>query len=92
MRALSLSLALAILVAAAVPAFAVPACSGSFALNPERHRESDVNALNLRLLQSIGVRATRAEIWGGCIRAFVQRNDGREEMQFFEPLNLRRVE
>ena len=88
----ALPLAMILLTATAAPALAVPACSGSFALSLERHSETRVNELNLDLLRSIGVDATRAEIWGGCIRAWVRTADGREEMQFFEPLNLRRVE
>lgn len=88
----ALPLAFAILAAAAAPALAVPACSGSFALDREHFRESEINEYNLQLLQGIGVDATRAEMWGGCIRAFVRRADGTEEMQFFEPLNLHRVE
>lgn len=88
----ALPLAVILLAAAASPAWAVPACSGSFALSLERYSETWVNELNLDLLRSIGVDATRAEIWGGCIRAWVRTADGREEMQFFEPLNLRRVE
>jgi hypothetical protein len=88
----ALPLAVILLAAAASPALAVPACSGSFALSLERHSETRVNELNLDLLRSIGVDATRTEIWGGCIRAWVRTADGREEMQFFEPLNLRRVE
>jgi len=31
-------------------------------------------------------------MWGGCIRAWVRLPGGSEEMQFFEPLNLRRVQ
>ena len=88
----ALPLAMMLLAATVAPALAVPACSGSFALSLERHSETRVNELNLDLLRSIGVDATRAEIWGGCIRAWVRTADGREEMQFFEPLNLRRVE
>lgn len=87
----ALLLSLAIVAASAAPALAVPACSGSFALSEERFTEAQINEHNLSLLRSIGVDATRAEMWGGCIRAWV-RVGGREEMQFFEPLNLRRVE
>lgn len=89
---LALPVAFAILAAVATPAWAVPACSGSFALNRERHTEAEMNAYNLDLLLGIGVDATRAEMWGGCIRAWVKGPDGREEMQFYEPLNLRRVQ
>lgn len=87
----TLALSLALCSAMAAPALAA-ACSGSFALSPERFTEASVNAYNLAALRAIGVNATRAEIWGGCIRAFVVLDDGREEMQFYEPLNLRRVE
>lgn len=91
MRAI-VPLALAFLAAAAAPAMAVPACSGSFALSEERFTETQINDFNLDLLRSIGIDAVRAEIWGGCIRAWVRTADGREEMQFYEPLNLQRVE
>lgn len=91
MRA-ALPLALALLAAAAAPAMAVPACSGSFALSEERFTETQINDFNMDLLRSIGVDVTRAEIWSGCIRVWVRLPDGREEMQFYEPLNLRRVE
>lgn len=87
-----LPLAFALVAALSAPAIAVPACSGSFALDSDDYTEDEINDFNLRLLQSRGVDATRAEIWGGCIRAFVRTSDGREEMQFFEPLNMRRVE
>lgn len=91
MRAV-LPLTLALLAASAAPAMAVPACSGSFALDMDYYTEQDLNDFNLDLLRSIGVDAVRTEVWGGCIRAFVRRPDGGEEMQFYEPLNLRRVE
>ena len=87
-----LPLTLALLAATAAPALAVPACSGSFALDMDYFTEADLNEFNLDLLRSVGVDAVRTEIWGGCIRAFVRLPDGSEEMQFYEPLNLRRVE
>lgn len=87
-----LPLAFAIVAAAAAPAFAVPACSGSFALSGNFYTEAEINAFNLDLLRGNGIKATRAEIWGGCIRAWVTQPSGREEMQFYEPLNLRRVD
>jgi hypothetical protein len=87
-----LPLALALLTVTAAPAMAVPACSGSFALDMDYFTEADLNDFNLDLLRSVGVDAVRTEIWGGCIRAFVRLPDGSEEMQFYEPLNLRRVE
>jgi hypothetical protein len=88
----ALPLALVGLAAAATPALAVPACSGSFALSEERFTEAQINEFNMDLLRSIGVDVTRAEMWGGCIRVWVRTANGREEMQFYEPLNLRRVE
>lgn len=91
MRAI-LPLAFVFLAAAASPALAVPACSGSFALDMDYYTEADLNDFNLNLLRSIGVDAVRAEIWGGCIRAWVRLPEGGEDMQFYEPLNLRRVE
>lgn len=91
MRAL-VPLALAIAVASAAPALAVPACSGSFVLSDQRFTEAQINDFNLDLLRSIGVDAVRVEIWSGCIRAWVRQPDGSEEMQFYEPLNLQRVE
>jgi hypothetical protein len=91
MRA-TLPLALVFIAATAAPALAVPACSGTFALDMDYYSEAQLNDFNLDLLRSIGVDAVRAEIWGGCIRAFVRLSDGSEEMQFYEPLNLRRVE
>lgn len=86
-----LPLALLATVLMAAPAMAA-ACSGSFALSRELYSEADINEYNLMLIRGIGVDATRAELWGGCIRVWVRQSDGREEMQFFEPINLRRVE
>ena len=87
----TMALALMASVAMAAPAMAA-ACSGSFALDKEWHTEAEINDYNELLLEGIGVDVTRAEIWGGCIRAFVRLPDGSEEMQFFEPNGLRRVE
>ena len=86
----TLALALMASAAMAAPAMAA-ACSGSFALDKEWHTEAEINDYNEALLRGIGVRVTRAEIWGGCIRAFVRTEDGGEEMQLFEPVGLRRV-
>ena len=87
----TIALALLASVAMAVPAMAA-ACSGSFALDEDWYTEAEINDYNETLLRGIGVDVTRAEIWGGCIRAFVRLPDGTEEMQFFEPNGLRRVE
>jgi hypothetical protein len=89
--ALALAVTLVAFIAGVTPTLAA-ACSGSFALSLEWYSEEQLNAYNLQLLRSVGVNATRAEIWGGCIRVWVQLEDGREEMQFYEPLTLRRVE
>ena len=88
----ALPLAFAALVATAAPALAVPACSGSFALSRDLYSEADINKANLEQVRSLGIDATRAEMWGGCIRVWVRGPDGNEEMQFYEPTNLRRVE
>ncbi|MGB3338319.1 MAG: hypothetical protein WBA73_14185 [Devosia sp.] len=88
----TITLALMATAMMAAPALAAPVCSGSFALDDEWHTEAELNDFNLDLLRSVGVDATRTEVWGGCIRAFVRLPDGSEEMQFYEPLNLRRVE
>ena len=76
----------------AAPAVAAPICSGSFALDREIYSEADLTNYYYDVLRSNGVDVVRAEIWGGCVRAFVRQPDGTEQMQFFEPLGLRRVE
>jgi hypothetical protein len=90
----TITLALMATAIMAAPALAAPVCSGSFALDldDDWHTEAELNDFNLDLLRSVGVDATRTEVWGGCIRAYVRTPDGREEMHFYEPLNLRRVE
>ena len=88
----ALPLAFALIVAAASPALAAPLCSGTFALNPEIYSEAEINDFNLDLLRGRGVNVTRTEMWGGCIRAYVRQADGREAMEFYDPMTLRRVE
>jgi len=56
----------------------------------ESFSESDQNQFNLMRLRRMGVDATRAEMWGGCIRAYVRTPSG-EEMQFFHPQSFERV-
>lgn len=87
----TIALALTATALMAAPALAGVACSGSFALDKEWHTEAEINDYNEILLRGIGVDVVEAEIWGGCIRAFVRMPDGTEEMQFFEPIGLRRV-
>jgi hypothetical protein len=57
----------------------------------EEFSESDQNEFNLMRLRQMGVDASRAEMWGGCIRAFVPKPGGGEEMQFFHPDTFERV-
>lgn len=68
-----------------------PGVSISFGVTlGDKFSESDQNDFNLMRLRRMGVDATRAEMWGGCIRAFVRTPSG-EEMQFFHPQSFERV-
>ncbi|MVT00411.1 hypothetical protein [Devosia marina] len=68
-----------------------PGVSISFGVTlGDKFSESDQNEFNLMRLRRMGVDATRAEMWGGCIRAFVRTPSG-EEMQFFHPQSFERV-
>ena len=59
----------------------------------DRYTEEDQNTFNLMLLRQRGVDATRAEIWGGCIRAFVRDADGvGEHMEYFNARTLEPVD
>jgi hypothetical protein len=89
-KLLALGTALSALLVAA-PAIAAPICSGSFAFDRNRVSETTINEYNLNMLQQKGVDATRAEIWSGCIRAYVRQPDGTEQMEFYEPLTFQRV-
>jgi hypothetical protein len=40
-------------------------------------------------LQAQGVNASRVEEWGTLVRAFVTTADGRQVMQYFEPVTLK---
>ncbi|HEY8575897.1 MAG TPA: hypothetical protein VIL88_06115 [Devosia sp.] len=82
---------LAILSAMTAPALAVPVCSGSYAMDQDWYTEKEITDFYEMDLRSRGVNAKRVELWSGCIRAYVTLEDGTEEMQFFEPLGLRRV-
>lgn len=75
-----------------IPALAAPACSGSYGMSKDFYTEAEINANNFDALRSRGVDVTRSELWGGCIRAWVRQADGSEQMQFFEPLTLQRVQ
>lgn len=56
-----------------------------------RFTSEDRDQFNLMRLRQRGVDATRAEMWDGCIRAFVRKPGGGEEMQFFHPDTFERV-
>ncbi|ODT65923.1 MAG: hypothetical protein ABS75_29700 [Pelagibacterium sp. SCN 63-23] len=49
------------------------------------------NQFNLMRLRQMGVDASSSEMWDGCIRAFVRKPGGGEEMQFFDPDTFERV-
>jgi hypothetical protein len=57
----------------------------------EEWTKADINQFNLRQLKRTGVDATRAEMWGSCIRAYVRKPGGGEEMQYFHPDTFERV-
>ena len=90
-----------VLVAAATPAFALyceddrGGVSITFGSNLDTgggYTESELNNLDLMQLRQQGVDATAVERWNGCIRAFVRKPEGGEEMQFFDPNNFRRLQ
>lgn len=69
-----------------------PGVSISFGVNiGGSFTESEKNEFNLMTLRRLGIDATSAEMWGGCIRAFVRKPGGGEEMQFFHPDSFERV-
>lgn len=78
-------------------AFAVPFCDGSseglsFNLSiGGKYSDDERNSFDMMHLRQRGVDATRVERWNGCIRAFVRKPGGGEEMQFFEPGSYRQV-
>lgn len=85
--------------ALALPALAVPFCTDD---RPGVHfgfsvsaggklSESDLNDFDLMKLQQMGIKATAVERWNGCIRAFVRKPGGGEEMQFYDPNTFQRV-
>lgn len=57
----------------------------------DSHDEEDRNRLDLMALRQMGVDATRVERWGSCLRAYVRKPEGGEEMQYFNPGSYRRV-
>jgi hypothetical protein len=81
----------------ATPAFAVPYCdvgpnsegaTADFGFGPIGEEESA--KLAEQELHGEGIKAHDTRFWNGCIQTFVN-VDGRDEMQFYDPNNLRRV-
>lgn len=80
-------------------AVAAPFCDGAFESGRVEFGFSfggkmsteDRNDFDLMHLRQRGIDATRVERWNGCIRAFVRKPGGGEEMQFFEPGTYRQV-
>lgn len=62
-----------------------PGVHVSFGFSVGKFTEEERDRFNLMQLRQMGVDATRAEMWGGCIRAFVRKPGGGEEMQLFHP-------
>jgi len=58
----------------------------------EDFTEADRSQFDLMTLRRLGIDATRAERWGGCIRAYVRGPDGRERMEFYNPNTFERVD
>jgi hypothetical protein len=78
---------------------AAPFCDGAFESGSVEYGFSfggrmsadDRDDFDMMHLRQRGVDATRVERWNGCIRAFVRKPGGGEEMQFFEPGTYRQV-
>lgn len=78
---------------------AAPFCDGAFDSGRVtfgfsiggKYTEQERNDFDMMELRRMGVDATRVERWNGCIRAFVRKPGGGEEMQFFEPGTYRPV-
>lgn len=90
-----------ILLLSAAPAVAaVPFCqdmrSGltvtwSFGNGPQRNQQATQLDLDKIALRRLGVDVRRLELWNGCLRAFVRKPGGGEEMQFFDPNDYARI-
>ena len=99
MKRLAIATLLAALLGGTAPAFAFMCMESSghseYSFDygfRDRYSEQDRNSLDLMRLRQEGVDATSVERWSGCIRAYVRRPGGGQEMQFFEPRSLRRVQ
>lgn len=94
-----LVLASALVVLTAVPAAAGPLCLGrgsgahvSFGFSIGEFSESERNEFYLMRLKRLGVDATDVRTWGECLQVFVRKPGGGEEMQYFDPSTLERVQ
>lgn len=89
---------LAVLLAAS-PAAAAPICTDTRAGLYTRfsvefgapYTEQEMNEMDLKRLQQMGVDATGVERWSGCLRAYVRTANGLE-MQFYDPNTFQRVQ
>ena len=50
------------------------------------------NQMDTRRLREAGVPARSVERWNGCMRAFVETPDGRQIMEFYDPVSLRKLQ
>lgn len=50
-----------------------------------------LNQMDTKRLREIGVQARSVERWNGCMRAFVTTPDGRNIMEFYDPLTLKKL-
>ena len=99
MRAIRILVILGASASLTLPAAAVPFCHGGssglhfgFGMSfGERLSQRDIDEFDLMRLRQLGVDASSVERWNGCIRAFVRKPGGGEEMQFFDPNSYRRV-
>ena len=88
-------LALALLVATPVTAFAVPMCNGiDFSMvdssgHPLYSEEDEAKFAEIRL-RGRGIDANSTRFWNGCIQTFVREN-GHETMRFYDPNSLEEV-
>ncbi|UYN99456.1 MAG: hypothetical protein KIT02_16355 [Devosia sp.] len=93
-----LVLASALVFLASVPAMAGPLCLGrggahiSFGISIGEFSESERNEFYLMRLKQRGVDATDVRTWGECLQVFVRKPGGGEEMQYFDPSTLERVQ
>lgn len=75
----------ALVTVAALAGVALPAMADT---NTDSKSNFDADYV-LTELQQQGINATRVEGWGTLVRAFVTTSDGRQVMQYFEPVTLK---